>query len=491
VTRMNRATKMVDGTFGAVPDNAGVVRRERQSATGRLSTRAERSKLGKSTHRGLPWPVFLFMAGLLIPWIITIGPVRMSLYRFVLLACLLPCLIGWISGKAGRIRIADISLILYCFWCFLAIGMVHGFDYAFQPSGMIFIETVGAYMLARCFIRDADDFYNMVRMLLRLVTLLLPFAVFEAITGRNVLLSIFAAVYPTFPDNFVDPRWGMRRVQSLFEHPILYGVVCASALALTHMVLGYGKSFVGRWRGTAIVIAATFFSLSAGPMTALASQGMLLGWNWVLKSIEARWKILCAFGFLAAMSIELLSNRSVPVVFMSYFSFDESSAYVRAEIWRYGSASIMNHPLFGVGFGYWERPSWMSPSIDMFWIIDGVRHGLPAELFMGLAFFAVYLPVAFKSGLDERTQAYKTAFVIAMTGFFLVGWTVYFWNATYVVFIFMLGSGVWILDAKTGAGETMPRGRSRSETVDALRRNGRASERGKPPVHEGKRRPYA
>ncbi len=488
---MNRATKMVDGTFGAVSDHAGEIRRGRQSGAGRLSTRAEQSGREKSTHRGLPWPVFLFMAGLLIPWIITIGPIRMSLYRFILLAFLLPCLIGWISGRAGRIRVADISFILYCFWCFLAIGMIHGFDYAFQPSGMIFIETVGAYMLARCFIRDADDFYNMVRILLRLVTLLLPFAVFEAITGRNILLSAFAAVYPTFPDNFVDPRWGMRRVQSVFEHPILYGVVCASALALTHMVLGYGKSFVGRWRGTAIVIAATFFSLSAGPMTALASQGMLLGWNWALRSIEARWKILCAFGFLAAMSIELLSNRSVPVVFMSYFSFDESSAYVRAEIYRYGSASIMNHPLFGVGFGYWERPSWMSPSIDMFWIIDGVRHGLPAELFMALGFFAVYMPVAFKSGLDERTQAYKTAFVIAMTGFFLVGWTVYFWNATYVIFIFLLGSGVWILDAETDAAAATPRDKPRGDAAGNDRRNGRMAGRGRPPVAEDRKRPYA
>jgi hypothetical protein len=36
-----------------------------------------------------------------------------------------------------------------------------------------------------------------------------------------------------------------------------------------------------------------------------------------------------------------------------------------------------------------------------------------------------------------------------MTGFFLVGWTVAFWDAAYVLFLFLLGSGVWILDAET------------------------------------------
>ena len=36
-----------------------------------------------------------------------------------------------------------------------------------------------------------------------------------------------------------------------------------------------------------------------------------------------------------------------------------------------------------------------------------------------------------------------------MTAFFMVGWTVHFWGATYVLFLFLLGSGVWILDAKS------------------------------------------
>ena len=123
-----------------------------------------------------------------------------------------------------------------------------------------------------------------------------------------------------------------------------------------------------------------------------------------------------------------------------------SSAWARLNIWNYGSISAMNHPLFGVGFNEWDRPSWMSPSIDMFWLIDAIRHGIPAEMFMIATFFATVLPIAFKRIDDERLSVYRTAYLIAMTGLFISGWTVYFWNATYVLMIFLMGSGVWMRD---------------------------------------------
>jgi len=430
---------------------------------------ADNTKVGPKRLR---WPLLLFLVSLLVPWIITVGQLRMSAYRFVLIAMLLPCLHMWLTGKAGRIRPADIALIAYCFWVFLAITMIHSFGHALQSGGMIFIETIGAYMLARCFIRNADDFFNIVNALFLIIATILPFAAYESLTGRNISREFFSIFHETFPDSYLDPRWGMRRVQSIFEHPILYGVFCASILALTHLVLGYERSFVQRWLKTGTVTVAAFLSFSGGPITAMTAQTLLLGWNWAFSKIDARWRILCGFGLLAAISIELLSNRSVPVIFISYFAFDESSARVRVDIWNYGWQSALNHPLFGVGFNDWVRAPWMSSSIDMFWIIDAVRHGIPAEFFMMLAFFAVYLPVALKKGLTDRLSVYRTAYVIAMTGFFLVGWTVYFWNATYVVFVFLLGSGVWLLDQPGDGGNSRRVGRRVMAGPEHLRRGG-------------------
>lgn len=224
-----------------------------------------------------------------------------------------------------------------------------------------------------------------------------------------------------------------------------------------------------RWLRSGMVIAAAFLSLSAGPLSALMAQGLLLLWNDALWFVRQRWKILVSFSLLVVLSLELLSNRSLPAIFVTYFSFDEGSAYARLNIWNYGTISVLNHPLFGVGFGEWDRPSWMSPSIDMFWLIDAIRHGIPAEAFMVSAFFATVLPIAFKPLDGERLKVYRTAYLIALTGLFLSGWTVYFWNATYVLMIFLLGSGVWISDTPDPDRSRVPTGRWAEETAKVRR----------------------
>lgn len=415
----------------------------------------------------LALPVTLFLIAQLVPWVIMLGSMRISIYRLVLMVMIIPCLVMWFSGRAGRIRLADICILAYALWCAVAITVVHGASYALQSAGMIFIESVGSYFLARCFIRSADDFYRMTRLLFLFVVVMLPLAAFESFTGRDIARDFLGMFYPTFPDAPTDPRWGLRRAQVVYEHPILFGVCTASILALVHLVLGYGNSTPRRWLRSGVVIGATFFSLSAGPLAALAAQFLLLVWNGTLRFIQQRWKILVSFAFAAAVVLELFSNRSLPSIFISYFSFDEGSARTRLNIWEYGTIAVMNKPLFGAGFFEWERPSWMTPSIDMFWLIDAIRHGIPAEVFMLATFFATVLPVALKRVDDERVSTYRTAYVISMTGLFLAGWTVYFWNATFVLVIFLLGSGVWIRDVPDpGSPEGKRRRRDRAFPAD-------------------------
>ena len=67
-----------------------------------------------------------------------------------------------------------------------------------------------------------------------------------------------------------------------------------------------------------------------------------------------------------------------------------------------------------------------------------------------LAVFLIFLSVSFKKGLDDKLIAYRTGFLISITAFIIVGSTAAFWDAAYVVFLFLLGSGVWMLDAKAG-----------------------------------------
>ncbi len=413
----------------------------------RQAIRADRS--GKKT---LPWPVRLFLVSLILPWVGTIGPVSLYASRVILLAMVLPCLAKWIGGASGRIRASDIALLLFCLWSVLSLVVVHGPEFAVKPAGILFVETMGAYLVARCYIRDADDFFNMARMLFRVVAFLFPFALLEALTGRNVLLEFFAAILPSFPNAGNDMRAGLWRAQVVFEHSILFGICAASALALTHLVLGRRIPLFQRWLKTGLVGATALLSLSSAPIAAIAVQAVLMMWNALFGKSRYCWKFLWCVALAAYLAVLFGSNQSPVQFYISKFTFEPATGWHRLLIWEYGSASVLNHPLFGIGFEDWARSSWMTSSVDMFWLLTAMRFGIPGALLMALCFFAVFLGVSFRKGLDERLVAYRTAYLIMMMAFFLVGWTVHYYGTAYLWFIFLLGSGVWLLDVRIDDG---------------------------------------
>lgn len=406
----------------------------------------------RSGRKKLPWPARLFLVSLVVPWLVTVGPVALSVSRVILLAMILPCLAKWISGASGRMRVSDIALLLFCLWSALSLVVVQGPTDAVQPAGILFVETMGAYLVARCYIRDADDFLNLARMLFRIVALLFPFALLEALTGRNLLLELFTAILPSYPDAGNDMRAGLRRAQVVFEHPILFGICAGSALALTHLVLGHRIPLLQRWLKTGLVAATALLSLSSAPIAAVVVQAALIMWSALFRKSPHCWRFLWCL-FVAAYLAVLFGSSQTPAQFyITHFTFDPGTGWYRILIWEFGSASVLNHPLFGIGFGDWDRIRWMTTSVDMFWLLTAMRFGIPGGLLMVLSFFAVFLGVSFRKGLDERLVAYRTAYLIIMMAFFLVGWTVHYWGAAYLWFLFLLGSGVWLLDARIDDG---------------------------------------
>jgi hypothetical protein len=387
------------------------------------------------------------MISLAIPFMLHIGPFNMSANRLMLVVMVIPCLVMWMRGRAGPVRTADIALLLVCVWILIGLLVFEGPSVAIEAGGINFVETIGAFLLARCFIRDANSFRAVVVVLFSMIAIMLPFALFETLTGHNVLLDFANKFCRACADVPKPPRWGLDRVQGVFAHPILFGVFCGSATALVYYVLGYKVSSVTRSFNTALVVGTAMLSLSGGPLTALIAQLSLITWDRLLSSVKRRWAILTCSVLSMVVAIELAANRSTPEIFISYFAFSKSTASNRLRIWEYGSQSAVNHPFFGVGRQEWERPIWMSDSIDMFWLVPAVRNGLPAALLLQLAFFSLFLSVAIKSGLTDRVARYRTGYLICMMGLYLAGWTVDYWKTIFVLFVFLLGSGAWILDA--------------------------------------------
>lgn len=432
-----------------VPAKACAAGRQSRPAAGGGGVRIRVSGVVAEDHRvqgKRSFAVTLFVVSLFLPLIFNAGSLALSPFRLVLLATILPCLYKWASGGAGRLRVADFMLLFYCFWCFVSLCAVHGVAQGLQSGGIQFIETMGPYLLARCTIRSAEDYYRVTRLLFRVVLFLVPFALFEALTGENILLDLTRSVFTT-PPNLHDTRWGLRRVQSVVEHPILFGVICGAMFGPVFCVLGYAKTVPERYARAAVIATMTFLSMSSGPLSGLFAQVVVIVWDRSLARFKARWKLFWASLIAGYVLVATMSNQSVFEFFITHFSFSPENAYYRVLIWNFGTGSVMNHPLFGTTMIGWDRPEWMPPSIDMFWLYQGIIYGIPAAAAMLATFVAVFATVALRKIGDAKLNAYRLGFLASLTSFFLVGWTVHFWNATYVLFIFSLGAGVWLLDA--------------------------------------------
>ena len=389
--------------------------------------------------------VFCFILSLIIPIIFYIGTIRLSFYRVFLIFTFIPCLISWASGRLGKVCPSDLFLFSYCSFSITSLVVNHGVQVALEPSGIVILETLGPYLLARRLIRNADEFLALSRIFLFTTIILLPFAMFETITGQNILLTIFDIAFETFKDVPKDTRWGLDRVQGPFEHPILFGVFCSAGFGLSFYVVGKEMELFKRSICALPSSLGVFLSLSSGPLSALIAQIFLVTWDVILKSFKWRWVLLAGLTVVAYVTVDVISNRTPIKVFISHFAFDTHTAYNRILIWDYGSAEVLRHPFFGIGLNEWERAWWMSTSLDMFWLVQAVQYGLPAALCFTLAFAHVVVSLSLLKDRERKILDYRTGFIITFVGLSLAGWTVHYWNATYCLFMFLLGSGVWML----------------------------------------------
>jgi uncharacterized membrane protein len=416
----------------------------------------------KVVKRSAFWPV-LFCVLLVIPVNFDLGTLRISPFRILLLLLLMPSLFGWLRGKAGEKLAADYFMLLFMVWCVIAIFMVMGGDGGLQPAGMWTIETLGAYFLGRVYVRDEATFRKVVKVLFFAVFLLLPFAAYESMFNRAVALNFFNVFGRTFAITEMEHRMGLRRAQAVFEHPILFGVFCSSVFSFAYYLLGGAKlRFGGAWR-MIVSAVATFFSLSTGAFIAIGIQSILIAWDFLMRKSKKKWTILTIIVIFLYISVDAISNRSPAEVFISYLTFNLGSSYNRVLIWEYGTQQVYATPWFGTGVpGTWERPNWLhSGSLDNFWLLMAVRHGFPAFVFIALTCWTMLRRVGKTYLLDPQLLNARKGLLFALIAMMVSMCTVHLWSATYCLFIFLLGSGSWLIEAGVDKPADVKTGRYR------------------------------
>ncbi|RLS58103.1 MAG: hypothetical protein DWH91_03200 [Planctomycetota bacterium] len=396
---------------------------------------------------GLAWPAALFILALATPPELSVnaGGLRLSAYRIVLLLSFLASIRKLFSGKVGSVHGADWLVILHSFWSMLALINYAGVGQGLETGGIYFIEALGAYLLGRCYIRNSADFAAMSRLMFMIVVIMSGFALIESVTGKHFIRETSRAILGGPSLVPIEPRMGLHRAYGSFDHPILFGIFCASSFALAFYLTVPHKRFRSKWARTMFTLGGTFFSLSAGAFSALGIQIFLVGWDLMTRNIGRRWSILG--GIFAAIwtVISLSSNRSPIKVFLTYFTFSPGTGYNRIRIFDCGTAEIARHPLLGIGLGDWERPSWMvSGSMDNFWLATAVRYGLPAFLALAGALLWLSVSMSNRNYPSKDTQNSRAAWLVCMIGLSIAGSTVHYWNALFCLFAFLLGSGAWL-----------------------------------------------
>jgi hypothetical protein len=422
-------------------------------ATSDLNAFPQRRRLAQGDamrHATLTAPLLLavFMATMILPVSIEVAGIRLTPLRMLLLACFVPLCIKLMSGQPLRIIATDIFLSLFCIWMVMSFMVVEG-SHRFAFSMMSSIEILGGYLLGRFVIRNIVDFRYLVRLHLVVLAILFPFALIEFLTGRQIwssMLDIVGDAPWRLPSS--RPRMGFDRVLAGFDHPILFGVFCSMIFAL--LIYGW-KIRTGRTvAGLGFVTFMTFMSLSSGAVLSVLLQSILVAWDWVTKG---RWKLLIGLGAAMFVFLELASNRGPIIIFIETMTFDSGTAWTRILQWQYAGAEVLRNPFFGKGIdGDWIRPSWLTGSIDSYWLVVAYRHGFPAIIALGAAIAFTVIRILRAHDLPPEVARLRTGYVIALTGICFSMATVHLWDATAVYFFFFLGAGLWIAEAAGTAG---------------------------------------
>ena len=310
-----------------------------------------------------------------------------------------------------------------------------GFSHGLKSGGVLTAEAIGSYAMARAYVRDLIAYQASMRILL-LAVLLLPCVTLPEAMLQHRFLQV--ADMEILLNAVNSTRFGMLRPEGPFEHPILYGLFCSSALAplLLSQISRLKKYFL-----VTGMVLATLISLSSAPVLSLVVQLIAVSWNRMARGIKRRWSLLALICFLAVVAIELFSKNGAVNVLVRYATFNPQTGYMRSMQWQYGTQTVIAFPYFGVGLSDWIHPDYVPPSIDSFWLCTAVRYGLPCVLSL-LAALALNIRraalLAPAGDVDTRI-----GWIIAMCSVSLVAITVHLWGGVFNFFCFLLGMGLW------------------------------------------------
>lgn len=395
-----------------------------------------------------PKPVIFLIIAFLCPteFSLYLDGLRIPPHRLALLV-LLPIALARLTLQRNlKIRSYDVVFIAFSIWT-VAVFMHHqGESDGLVYGGSLALDGLGAYLVARTWIRDTDQFHAVLRTMWYAIAaaalIALPETLFGQTFTHDALQAITGYVHPTA----VETRLGLTRAYGTFDHPIHYGTFCATLLAQFWYATTSSRE---RRKRAALLTAATLLGLSSAPILCLALQTAMLLWERLTRGIPNRTALTLSVLVGLYIGASVVMTRSPINLIATGMTLDSWTGYYRLQIWEHGLSNVYANPWLGIGLNDWERPWWMvSPTIDAFWLVVAMREGIPgiAMLILGVA---LIMRAVVKRGLRHNgaeTRRLARGWIMSMMALSLIGCTVHFWNVLYAFFFFFIGLAGWIAD---------------------------------------------
>jgi hypothetical protein len=403
----------------------------------------------------------LFVISVFIPveFYVMAGVVRIEPYRVVLGVALIHTLFNF-KTLLQRADLVDVCLIGLLAFAFASIWSNHDLQQAIESTGIYAIETIGAFYLARMYITTPERFYKINQIFVVTLAALTLFAAYEAFAQHRFLHDIAKQLtghdsldFRLYMHYYI--RNGVMRATSLFEHPILYGSLLALCFPFAFMWLRQSRRF---WAGVNVValLASMLLTLSSAPLLSLIFQSIIAVLAKFWDSARRLWVSLFFALLAGSMLINALSNRGFFGILISYLTFNPNTGFFRMLQWEHSMDDIAENPILGIGLigpglHDWTRPywiaSWFGNSIDSFWLLLTLQHGIFAAALLLLAsLYASFnaLNLLHKHSDDSRWMV--TAWVLSFFSLILIGFTVDYFGKLQPMFFFTLGAISWAKD---------------------------------------------
>ncbi|WP_086738203.1 O-antigen ligase family protein [Erythrobacter colymbi] len=367
---------------------------------------------------------------------VTIAESVIPPYRFFLIGASL-----YVLGTTarGRLRpsLPDFCILLSIVWICIAMSITSTTKVAVTASVAHTADIGLAYFFARMAFRDLQDFRRFLILILPGVLITAIIVMIEAVTFTHLIQPFFSKLTGKPFVYLSSPRMGLMRAQGPFAHPISAGIFLGSFLSLYWL-----SGFKGWVRAVGAIAAfGSFFSVSSAAFLSLFGAGALLVYNWLTQQIaNLSWR---AFFLVAAIFVfvgELGTKAGTFGLLVRFTSLDTNTGYQRINIWNYGTQNVRRHPWFGLGYGDWDRPAWMTSSVDNYWLLTAMRFGILPSVLLSFATVMAILLLMKKSmsstGADQQTER-GVAIAMAIFGLGLVSVAV--WLSVQVWYYMLLG----------------------------------------------------